>query len=280
MPTLKRILVGLEASEGTLRATELALALAGADGAALVGLAIIEAPSITSGAAMGIGGSTYKHERDETLLLDAKQQAREFEQRFLAAARAAGVLARTVEITGKAADTILAELEHHDVGVLGRYANFRFETEARDLGTWDTILHKAGRPLIVVPETPLPQGRDVILAYDGSVAAKRAMRFFVDCGLHRDRTVHVVTVNDSGAIAWELATAAAEELGKLGVAAQVRNVVSVLPVAEALLEVSRDVRAGLIVMGSFAHSRLRSFFRGSVTQQLVEKTTIPLFLTH
>jgi nucleotide-binding universal stress UspA family protein len=280
MSKLKKILVGLEASEGTVRATQLALALAKADGAALVGLAIIEAPSITAGAAMGIGGSSYKQERDEALLIDAKQQAREFEQRFLGAARAAAVDAKTVEITGKAAETILAELEHYDVGVLGRYANFRFETEAHDPSTWDTILHKAGKPLLIVPETPLPEGRDVILAYDGSVAAKRAMHFFVDCGLHRDRNVHIVTVNDSGAVAWELATAAAEELGRLGVAAQVHNVVSVLPVAEALLEVARDVRASLIVMGSFAHSRLRNFFRGSVTQQLVEKTTVPLFLTH
>jgi nucleotide-binding universal stress UspA family protein len=280
MSTLKRILVGLEGSEGTVRATELALALAKADGAALVGLAIIEAPSITAGAPMGIGGSSYKHDRDEALLLDARQQAREFEQRFLASAKAVGVAAQAVEVTGKAADTILAELDHYDLGVLGRYANFRFETEAQDLATWDTILHKAGKPLIVVPEAPLPEGRDVILAYDGSMAAKRALRFFVDCGLHRDRTVHVVTVNDSGELAWELATAAAEELGQRGVAAQVRNVVSVLPVADALLEVARDVRAGLVVMGSFAHSRLRNFFRGSVTQQLVEKTTVPLFLTH
>ncbi|HVX98073.1 MAG TPA: universal stress protein [Polyangia bacterium] len=280
MSKLKNILVGLEASEGTVRATELALALGKEDGASLVGLAIIEAPSITAGAAMGIGASSYKHERDEALLLDAKQQAREFEQRFSSAAKAAGVDARTVEITGKAADALLSELEHHDLGVLGRYANFRFETEAQDLGTWDTILHKATKPIIVVPEAPLPKGRDVILAYDGSSAAKRAMRFFVDCGLHRDRTVHVVTVNDSGELGWELATSAAEELGHMGVAAQVRNVVSALPVAEALIEVAAQVNAGLIVMGSFAHSRLRSFFRGSVTQQLVEKTTIPLFLTH
>jgi len=47
-----------------------------------------------------------------------------------------------------------------------------------------------------------------------------------------------------------------------------------------LLEVAVQLKAGLIVMGSFAHSRLRNLFRGSVTQQLVERTTIPLFLTH
>jgi nucleotide-binding universal stress UspA family protein len=277
---VKRILVALEGSTGTARATELAIGLAKADTASLVGLAIIDAPAITAGSAMGIGGSTYKHERDETLLLEAKQMARDAEHRFLENARAAGVEARVVEVTGKAADTLLAELENHDLGLLGRYANFRFETDATDLRTWDTVVHGATKPLIIVPEGPLAKGRNAVIAYDGSMAAKRAIHLFVESGLHKGREVHVVTVNDSGAVAWELATKASEELGSLGVGSEVHNVVSVLTVAEALLEVAGQVDAGLIAMGAFAHSRLRNLFRGSVTQQLVEKTTLPLFLTH
>jgi nucleotide-binding universal stress UspA family protein len=277
---LKKILVALEGSTGTARATDLAIGLAKEDAAALVGLAIIDAPAITAGSAMGIGGSTYKHERDEALLLEAKQMARDAERRFLENTRAAGVEARVVEVMGKAADTLLAELENHDLGLLGRYANFRFETDATDLRTWDTVVHGATKPLVIVPEGPLAKGRNAVLAYDGSMAAKRAIRLFVESGLHRGREVHVVTVNDSGAVAWELATKASEELGSLGVGAEIHNVVSVLPVAEALLEVAGQVDAGLIAMGAFAHSRLRNLFRGSVTQQLVEKTTMPLFLTH
>jgi nucleotide-binding universal stress UspA family protein len=277
---LKTILVGLEGSMGTARATELAIEIAKPDGASLVGLAIVDEPAITAGPAMGIGGSSYKHERDETLLHEARQQARDAEQRFLAVTRAAGVNARVAEVTGKAAETLLAELVHHDLGLLGRYANFRFETDTTDLRTWDTVVHGATKPLIVVPETSLATGRAVVLAYDGSLAAKRAVRLFVETGLHRERTVHIVTVNDSGAVAWELATKAAESLGEMGVDAEVHNVVSVQSVADALLEVAAKVDAGLIAMGAFAHSRLRNLFRGSVTQQLVEKTTIPLFLTH
>jgi nucleotide-binding universal stress UspA family protein len=277
---VKTILVGLEGSTGTARATDLAIAVAKPDGASLVGLAIIDEPAITAGAAMGIGGSSYKHERDEQLLLEARQSARDAEQRFLAQARAAGVEARVVEVTGKAAETLLAELEHHDLGLLGRYANFRFETDATDLRTWDTVVHGATKPLIVVPEGPLPKGTAAVMAYDGSLAAKRAMRLFVETGLHRGRTLHIVTINDSGAVAWEMATKAAESLGEMGVDCSVHNVVSVLPIAQALLEVVAKVDAGLIVMGAFAHSRLRNLFRGSVTQQLVEKTSVPLFLTH
>src|SRR5260370_583412 len=106
---IKKILVGLEGSVGTDRATELALRIAQTNQASLVGLAIIDEPDIKAGAAMGIGGSSYKHQRNQALLLDAHQQARDFEQRFLEKARAAGVTARAVEVTGKPAETILAE---------------------------------------------------------------------------------------------------------------------------------------------------------------------------
>jgi nucleotide-binding universal stress UspA family protein len=277
---LKSILVGLGDSESTERATELALELAQAQGASLLGLAIIDEPDIKAGTAMGIGGSSYKHERDEALMLEAHQRAREFERRFLERCKASPVATRVLEVTGRPAETILGELEHHDLVMLGRDANFQFETEATDTRTWDLIVHRASKPVIVVPGDPSPSGRGAIVAYDGSLAATRALQTFAGSGLAQTRELHVVTVNDSGAVAWELATLAVETLNGLGLSAEVHNIVSVLPIAEALLEVATKLEAAMIVMGSFAHSRLRNFFRGSVTQQLVEKTTIPLFLTH
>jgi nucleotide-binding universal stress UspA family protein len=277
---LKSILVGLEDSASTERATELALELAQAQGASLLGLAIIDEPDIKAGAAMGIGGASYKHERDEALMLEARQRAREFERRFLERCKSSPVAARVLEVTGRPAETILGELEHHDLVMLGRDANFHFETEATDTRTWDMIMHKAGKPVIVVPGDPAPRGRGAIVAYDGSLAATRALQAFAASGLAQTLELHVVTVNDSGAVAWELATLAVDTLKGLGLVAELHNVVSTLPIADALLETAANLEAAMIVMGSFAHSRLRNFFRGSVTQQLVEKTAIPLFLTH
>ena len=279
---MKSILIALEESAGTDRATELANDLAQTHGAGLVGLGIIDVPDITAGAAMGIGAASFKHDRDQALIQDAHQRAREFEQRFLERCRKApaAITARVLEITGRPAETILAELENHDLVMLGRDANFRFETDASDTRTWDVVLHKASKPVIVVPENELPRGRGALIAYDGSLAATRVLKTFAASGLAQGRGIHVVTVNDSGAAAWELATQATETLKGLGLDAEVHNVVSVLPIADALLKVAAQIDAGLIAMGAFAHSRLRKLFRGSVTQQIVERTPIPLFLTH
>jgi len=276
----KSLLVGLEDSAGTDRATELAIEIAQAQGARLVGLAIIDEPDITAGAAMGIGGSSYKQDRDKILIEDAHRRAREHEELFEHRCKKASVPARVLEVSGRPAEMILEELQHHDMVLLGRDANFRFETQAADTRTWDLVLHRASRPLIVVPENEVASSNAVALAYDGSVAATRAMRSFVSSGLARGRELHVVTVHENGATGWEIATEAVQALEELGYKAQLHNIVSVLPLAKALLQTAASVNASLIVMGAFAHSRLRHLFRGSATQQLVEQTTIPLFLTH
>ena len=291
----RSLLIGLEGSAGTDRAITFALEIAsgagagtgagaGPDaGATLVGLAIIDVPDITAGSAMGIGGASYKRERDQILIADARQQARDLEQSFLDRCARMAVPARVLEATGKPAETILAEMQHHDLVLLGRDGNFRFETETvegRDGHTLDVVLHRASRPVIVVPENELPTGRAALLAYDGSLAADRALRAFTASGLAQGRALHVVTINASGAVAWEVASEAVETLKNLGYPAELHNVVSTLSMAEALVATAASVSAGLVVMGAFAHSRMRHLFRGSMTQQLVESTTIPLFLTH
>jgi len=276
----KSFLIGLEDSAGTERATSLATRLAQAQGAMLVGLAIVDEPDIRAGTAMGIGAASYKHERDEALLEEAHRRAREHERVFLARCAQANVVARAVEVTGRPAETILGEMHHHDLFIFGRDANFRFETEATDTKTWDSVLHRASKPVIVVPPDEVTATGVVVFAYDGSVAATRALRTFAGSGLANDRELHVVTVNASGAVAWELASDAVKALEALGMRAEIHNVVSALPLADALVEATARLGAEMIVMGAFAHSRLRNLFRGYVTHHLVEKTTVPLFLAH
>jgi nucleotide-binding universal stress UspA family protein len=125
-----------------------------------------------------------------------------------------------------------------------------------------------------------PIGQTVVVAYDGSKAAKRAIASFAASGLATSRNVHVATVDDSGAQAYELASAGATLLADVGVAATPHSVVSALSSVEALFAFAGELRAGLVVMGAFAHSRLAHLFHGSVTRGLVERTSIPLYLQH
>jgi nucleotide-binding universal stress UspA family protein len=195
--------------------------------------------------------------------------------------REATIGARTLEIVGRPAASILAEMETRDLTVIGRDANFRFETESDDSATREAILHRSAKPVLIVPEgAEGPLGRNVVVAYDGSRAAKRAIASFAASGLARSRNVHVVTVDDSGEQAWEMASAGVKAFADAGVAAVPHNVVSALSNVEALFGFAKEIAADLMVMGAFAHSRLAQLFHGSVTRGLVERTTIPLYLQH
>lgn len=278
---LKTILVCLEASPSSEASTGVAIEIARSCEARLAGLAIIDEPDIRAGAATGIGGASFKHERDEALLADARRYADAWVAAFEKRCEEAGVTARGLEVVGRPADSILEEMESHDLTVMGRDANFRFETEKDDLQTRDAILHKATRPVLLIPEgADAKLGSRVLVAYDGSYAAKRALTSFAASGLAKDREVHVATVDDNGARAWEMASRAVEMLAAAGIPSKQHNVVSVLSNVDALFESARQLNAGLMVMGAFAHSRLRHLFSGSATRGLVEKSPIPLFLQH
>jgi nucleotide-binding universal stress UspA family protein len=278
---IKEALVCLESSESSEAATRIAITIANDFKARLVGLAIVDEPDIRAGAAIGITGSTFKHERDEVLVADARKRAADALALFERRCREARVEARPLEIVGRPVDSILAEMETRELTIIGRDANFRFELETDDAATREAILHRASRPVLLVPENAEgPLGEDVVVAYDGSRAAKRAMASFGASGLAKSRNVHVATVDDSGEQAWEMATAGVSVLAEAGVTSVPHNIVSALSNVEALFAFAREIHAGLVVMGAFAHSRLAHLFHGSVTRGLVERTEIPLYLQH
>ena len=278
---IKEVLICLESSPSSDAATRLAISIASELPAKLVGLAIVDEPDIRAGAASGFGGSSFKHERDEALVADARVRAADCLALFERRCRAANVTASSVEIVGRPEASILAEMETRELMIIGRDANFRYETKMDDTSTRDAILHRATGPVLIVPEeTDGPLGNEIVVAYDGSKAVKRAMTSFAASGLARGRNVHVASVDDSGEHAWEMAAAGVKLLAELGVTAEVNNIVSAQSSGDALMAYSRRIGAGLMVMGAFAHNRIAHLFHGSVTRGLVERTTTPLYLQH
>ena len=278
---IKEALVCLEGSPSSDAATRLAITIASEAHAKLVGLAIVDEPDIRAGTPTGIGGSSFKHERDEALLAEARTMAADALALFERRCRDAKVTAKSLEIVGRPAASILKEMEARDLTIMGRDANFRFETESDDAQTREAILHRASRPLLLVPEGGEgPIGKEVVVAYDGSGAVKRTIASFAASGLAQSRNIHVATVGDNGAQAWEMATAGVKAFADRGIAAETHNIVSAVPSSEALFAFAKEIGAGLMVMGAFAHSRLAHLFHRSVTRGLVERTTIPLYLQH
>jgi len=273
------ILVCLEGSASSASAIACAIDFAQALATPLTGIAIVDEPDIVAATATGIGGASYRKDRDATLLADAHAHAAVWLHDFAARGHAAGLSVRTLELEGRPAEMILAELARHDVAVFGRDVNFRFETQESDRYTRDRILRRAGKPLIVVPPGAAPGASSVIMMYDGSAAAIRALRSFATSGLGHGRKIYVATLDDDGATAFERASQGCELLRReFAVAASPENIVSAAPVVEALLERRAKLGAGLIVLGGYVPSPLARLVWGSVTHGVLALSPVPVFV--
>ena len=107
-----------------------------------------------------------------------------------------------------------------------------------------------------------------------------ALQMFALLGLGQDKTIHVISVNESQEIAARRAAGAATYLQSHGYQVDAAPIASRVHPAEVVRIETADRRTGTIVMGSYGHSGLGDFLFGSTTVSLVENPPCALFLYH
>lgn len=191
---------------------------------------------------------------------------------------------RTVEALGRDLGRVAA--------VHARYADVAVMARPRDdhgadirLDMIEGVLFHAGRPTLVAPPDwkPGPLGKTVVIAWDASREATRSLAearpFLNKCS----RAV-VLTV-DAKPKAFghgeQPGLNIAAHLKRRGIEAEVKNVESGgRPVAATLLGEAEALGADLVVMGAYAHSRLREMMFGGATREMLETAKVPLLMAH
>jgi nucleotide-binding universal stress UspA family protein len=185
---IHRALVALDGSANADAAVTLALEWARRFGIELLGLGILDRPSITRPQPVPLGGGAYKHHRDETLLEDAHRRVLAFLGEFQRRCDAEGVPCTIVEDVGTPHEQILAEAPACDVVLLGRETHFHFETQDRPDDTLSQVLGLSPRPVVVVPRDPAP-GEGVLVAYGSGREVARTLQTLTLLGLAGDEAV-------------------------------------------------------------------------------------------
>ena len=126
---LRSILVGLDGSAYSAAAVELGIRWAQHFGAVLVGLGIIDAPTICKPQPVPLGASAYKVHHDATLLADANHKVAQLLADCAQRCAEAGVTCHILQDTGLPAAQILLEAQHYDLIMLGQQTYFHFETQ-------------------------------------------------------------------------------------------------------------------------------------------------------
>ncbi len=276
---LRSILVGVDGSAYSTAAVELGIQWAQRSGAVLVGLGIIDAPTICKPEPVPLGGSAYKVHHDASLLTDASHKVGQFLEHCARRCAEADVACQILQVIGLPAEQILLEAQRYDLILLGQHTFFHFETQQQPDDTLHIVLKQSPRPVVAVPAT-LPEGRVVVVAYDGSLHAARALHMLQVLGLEGPQEVHVVCVDPDQELADRCVERAVAFLHSHHIVAQAHARATAAAPAHVLLEHVHQVQASLLVMGAYGRSTLREFFGGSVTRTMLRESPVPLFLYH
>jgi nucleotide-binding universal stress UspA family protein len=147
------------------------------------------------------------------------------------------------------------------------------------------VLFHSGRPALIAPPgwKGTGIGKRVVVAWDASREATRALSEADDI-LEFAESVTVLTVDAKPKMFGhgdQPGANIAAHLSRRGLPADVRNVDSMGRAASAaIMEEAQSLGADLVVMGGYAHSRLRELVFGGATRDLLRTATVPLLMAH
>ena len=276
---LKRILLLLADTESSLTARDYAFKLAKQSGAEVAGLAGIDLSSIDVRMPGGVGVATFKARLEDEL----KAQASEARQRLRAAfeqqCRDDDVTFEWLSFEGDAADTLHLAAETRDLLISGHDTAFRGEIFKSLSEMLSKLLTMSPRPVVICPDDR-PGSDDILVAYDGSIPAMRAIQMFALLGLGIGRRVHVTSIDEDRDVATRRAHAAASYLRIHGMEVSVDPIATGVHPSEALkIEVAQR-KIGTMVMGAYGRRGFRELLFGSTTNTIVEAPPCALFLYH
>jgi len=139
----------------------------------------------------------------------------------------------------------------------------------------ERIVRAAHRPVLVAARAFRPVS-SVLVAHDGGRSAMKAVDHMARSPLFAGLAVTVVTVGSDTAEARKGLADAAALLNAAGIEAATR----ILP-GQPEAELGRLVEAegfGLVVMGAYGHSRIRTLVIGSTTTEMIRSCKVPILL--
>jgi nucleotide-binding universal stress UspA family protein len=198
-------------------------------------------------------------------------------EKVIAPVRAEGVSVSWREAQGNFADQLAQQSRLSDLVVFG---HLQEGDRPGFMEAFEAVLLDAGRPVLLTAQTPPASfGRRIAIGCDGSVASAHAITAALPF-LKVAEAVELFTVRrgDQGpGICGEVR----EYLGLHGIGCSERTVETTdKPVGDSILQAVAECRPDLLVLGGYAHSRLRQTFFGSVTRHVISHADVPLFLVH
>ncbi|SIT17579.1 Nucleotide-binding universal stress protein, UspA family [Roseivivax lentus] len=139
----------------------------------------------------------------------------------------------------------------------------------------ERVVRAVSKPLFIASRAFRPIGK-VLIAYDGSASAMRAVDYVARSPLYAGLKIKIVTIGSATDAAKKRLQDAKAMLSAAGLEAET----GILPgqPEEALGKLIDDADFDHLVMGASGHSRLRSLFVGSTSLEMIRTCKVPILL--
>lgn len=277
---IKNLLVALDTSTSSMAAQKLAIQLAKSYGARLSGIGIVDEPWMMAPEAIPLGGLTFKMELDSQQVSKAQHKVHELEKAFLKMCKDADVSGSVIDVSGIPSEEIEHFLVEYDLLVIGKKASFHFNTPQDISVSVGQLIKDNPRPILVVEEEHPISRKEILVAFDGSLVASRALHMAILLGLFKDKAVHIASVGTSGEIVENWVAGAERLCHSHGIKTHLHALVTSETPSEALLKLSKEIDPAFIVLGAYGKGSLTHWVWGSCAEELLKSATCPLFFFH
>ena len=273
---IRRILVPLDTSEFTNTALEYAKIIAVKHQASLTGFVVLDVPGIEKSIGPAPIGGLYWAERLEKVKLEqANRRIEELLDHFRRFCEKNGLPHGEEKEQGSPSERIIEFSYYYDLVVLGSRTHFEFGEEKKEGQPVHDLMNHGITPFLAVPEH-YRQIEKVLIAFDGSPAAARALQRFSHLAMNFDFEFRLLMSHEDPKIADYYLDRAVDYLKDYG-ATKVRKEWTARPIIEAVKDEFFSW-PDLFVVGAHSKQHLLDFFVGSLTKFLLEEADRPVFV--
>jgi nucleotide-binding universal stress UspA family protein len=205
------------------------------------------------------------------------ETSRAVQTEFIQRCEGAGIPGTMVVTAGKISNQICARSRLTDLIIL----NLAHPPPAKVLGKlgsgFRSIVRNCTGPILAVPGQA-SSVNSALLAYDGSPKADEALFVATHIASRWHIPLVVTSVKDNGRVTGDTLETAQKYLDNYGV--QASYILKDRPVASSILETAQEHQSGLILMGGYGEPPLLEIALGSVVNELLRTSRIPLLICH
>ncbi|MCX5759842.1 MAG: universal stress protein [Candidatus Hydrogenedentes bacterium] len=273
----KRILIPTDGSDYASIGVRYAVALAKRFNAALLGLHVVdirllEGPFLRDISA-SLGTAPYvNYQGNISMILEERGQAAL--DAFRHTCEEADVPCETVQATGVVVRCIVEKSELADMIVMGRGGEHSQWLDGLVGSTTAGVVRGAKQPVLVTG-VDTPGTKRCLIAYDGSVHAKRALQAAASIAADWRLACHVLVVGDAKA------TPLLDEARAYLVTHDVKAecVLRGGDPSETIVAYAKECAADLLIMGAYGHTKVRELVVGSTTAYTLNHASCPLLMS-